>query len=151
MYHNHVWKFQRLPTALVSEGGPPCIATFRLKLCQQLQIQPQLSMSFHPQTDMQTEKAKGGMQQYLRSYVSYQREDWSAFLSLAKFAVKSHVSETTDATPFMPNHGPHPHMNYATPMNELHNYLNAKICYTEEKQKQHTNLSRTPTPHGIRK
>lgn len=38
------------------------------------------------------------MEQYLHSNVSYQQENWVAFLSMAEFVANNHISETIGAT-----------------------------------------------------
>lgn len=115
MYLKQVWNLHGLPTGIVSDRGPQFTTAFWLKLCQQLQIRPLLSTAFHPRTDDQHERAKkAGMQQYLRSYVSYQQENWLAFLSMAECVANNRVSETMGATLFMAYDGNHLHMNFAT-------------------------------------
>jgi len=41
------------------------------------------------------------MEQYLRSYVNYQQDDWVKFLPMAEFAANNQTSETTGLSPSM--------------------------------------------------
>lgn len=75
LYMDNMWKLHGLPDAVVSDRGPQFTTPFWTQLCQLLKIQPRLSTAFHPPTDRQTERANTVMEQYLRSYVSYQQED----------------------------------------------------------------------------
>lgn len=101
------------------------------------------------------------MEQNLRSYVSYHQKDWAAFLGMTEFTANNHVSETTNASPFLANQGYHPRMNFATPppisgpspartnefvtrMSETHGHLRAEMRYAQDKQQQQANSSRTP-------
>ena len=44
------------------------------------------------------------MKRYLRSYVSYQQEDWGKQLFLAKFAENANISVTIEVLPFFANY-----------------------------------------------
>lgn len=46
--------------------------------------------------------------QLLRSYVSYQQDDWVKWLPMAEFAANNQVSATTKVSPFFSNYGFHP-------------------------------------------
>ena len=85
---------------------------FWITVCQILQIKMKLSTAFHPQTDGQSEAANKEMERYLRSYVSYQQEDWGKWLSLAKFAENANISATTGVSPFFANYGYEPRMEF---------------------------------------
>jgi len=56
------------------------------KLCSRLKIKQNPSTAYHPQTDGQTKRVNQEVKQYLCLYVSYQQDDWSEYLPLAKFA-----------------------------------------------------------------
>jgi hypothetical protein len=45
------------------------------------------------------------MEQYLRAYCNYLQSDWVDWLPTAEFAANSHVSETTQTSPFFANYG----------------------------------------------
>lgn len=114
-----MWKLHCLPEAIVSDRGPQFTDTFRLELCLLLKVQPHLSTTIHPQTDGQTEKANAVMQEYLRSYFSYQQEDCAALQGMAEFTGNNHVLETTGSSPFLANLGYHPRMNFPAPARAL--------------------------------
>jgi hypothetical protein len=69
-------------------------------------------MAFHPQTDRQTERVNQVLEQYLRSYCSYQQDDWAELLLLAEHAYNSAVSESTKVSPFEANYGFSPRTNW---------------------------------------
>ena len=85
-----------------------CDTHFWGRLCERLQIERRMSTAFHPQTDGQTERFNSVMEQYLRSYVNYLQDDWSAWLPLAEFAANNHSSEATNLSPFFALHSYHP-------------------------------------------
>ena len=67
-----------------------------------------LSTAFHPQTDGPTERLNQTLEQYLRSYVNHQQDNWVQILLIAQFAYNSAMTETTKASPFFANYGYQP-------------------------------------------
>jgi hypothetical protein len=74
----------------------------------QLRTNHKLSTAFHPQTDGQTERLNQTLEQYLRSYVNQQQDNWVELLPLAQFAYNSAKSEATHTSPFFANYGYEP-------------------------------------------
>ena len=74
----------------------------------QLGANHKLSTAFHPQTDGQTERLNQTLEQYLRSYINHQQDNWVQILPLAQFAYNSAMTETTKVSPFFANHGFNP-------------------------------------------
>ena len=56
--------------------------------------------AFHPQTDGQTERVNGMLEQYLRHYVSAKQDNCVSLLDLAQFTHNSHHSSTMGHLPF---------------------------------------------------
>ena len=77
LFLHHVWKLHGLPNDIISDRGPQFASNFWRQLCSRLGISPRLSTAFHPETDGQTERANQTMEQYLRTFVSHQQDDWS--------------------------------------------------------------------------
>ena len=77
-----------------------------------LDVDVRISTAFHPQTDGQTERVNQILEQYLRSYCSYQQDDWAELLPLAEHAYNSAVSESTKVSPFEANYGFSPRTNW---------------------------------------
>ena len=57
-------------------------------------------MTFHPETDGQTENVNTIMKQYLQMYCSYLQDDWEKWLSLAEFITNNTMNESTDVISF---------------------------------------------------
>jgi len=72
---------------------------------QLLQVKLNLSTAFHPESDGQTERVNETLEQYLRSYCSYQQDDWVSLLPFAEHAYNTSMSESTNASPFEINYG----------------------------------------------
>ncbi len=58
-------------------------------------IEQQLRTASHPQTNRQTDKQNCVLEQYLRSYINYQQDDWTPLLALAEFAYNIAVHSST--------------------------------------------------------
>ncbi len=68
----NVWKLHGLPSSLTSDRGPQFILGVWKNLCKILDISANLSTSFHPETDGQSEIANQEMERYLCTFVNYQ-------------------------------------------------------------------------------
>jgi hypothetical protein len=165
---NDVWKLHGLPDTIVSDRGSTFVSTFWKELCKRLRIDSRLSTAFHPETDGQTERANGEMEQYLRTFVAYQQDDWVDWLPMAEFAANNSRSETTNTSPFLANYGQHPRMGFEPPsdppvfgnrrpqtvavnqfvsdMDELNEYLRDEMAWAQAVYAEKADRSRTPAP-----
>ena len=71
-------------------------------------IRPQMSTSFHPQTDGQTERVNQVIEAYLRPYLNKEQDDWTDLLPMAEHVYNNSVTSATGMTPFYANYGRHP-------------------------------------------
>ncbi|MBW0525105.1 hypothetical protein O181_064820, partial [Austropuccinia psidii MF-1] len=74
----------------------------------QLKISRDLSTSFHPETDGQTERVNQILEQCLWMYVSYHQDDWYTYLPLAEFAYNNAEHSSTKQSPFFTIYGRNP-------------------------------------------
>ena len=65
------------------------------------EIETKLLMSFHSQTNEQTEQMNQELEQYLRLFIDYRQKDQPEWLVLAEFVVNNLV---TKVSPFMENY-----------------------------------------------
>jgi len=145
LFLDNIWKHDGLPLTIVSDWGPQFAAELWGTICRRLRIDRHLSTAFHPETDGQTKRINGIMEQYLRSYVNYQQDNWCQGLLMAEFMGNNHASETTGISPFFANYGYDPRMDFldeqtlptgdqearsfVTTMTELHTHLRTEIAY----------------------
>ena len=73
-----------------------------------MNVKPNLSTAFHPQTDGQTERVNQVLEQYLRVFCNYQQDNWEELLPLAELAYNNATHTSTGQTPFFANYGHHP-------------------------------------------
>ena len=69
-------------------------------------------MSFHPETDGQSEIANQEMERHLRTFVNYQQDDWVDKLPMAEFAANNNNSLSTKLSPFFTSRDLHPRMSF---------------------------------------
>ena len=170
IYYNRIWRYHGLFRSCVSDRGSQFVNHLWKRMCARLGINAKLSTAYHPETDGQTEKANGDMEQYLRSYVNYLQDDWAKWLAGAEFAANNADSVTTGCSLFLANYGQHPRMGFEPAgqlnhglgqserrqilqadafvdrMQELNEYLHDAILIAQAEQEYHANNSRLPAP-----
>ncbi len=78
------------------------------ELYRMLDITPNASTAFHPQTDGQTERVNQEVEKYLHIFVNHRQTDWSDWLPLAELAHNNRVHSTMRKSPFMVLYGRNP-------------------------------------------
>ena len=73
-----------------------------------LETKRQLSTTYYPQTDGQTERINQEIGTFLQHYVNYQQENWTNWLSAADFQYNDKKHAATERIPFELNFGRHP-------------------------------------------
>ena len=86
----------------IIESDRGSLFTFRFwaNLMYSFLIKQWLCVTFHPQTDGQTERQIVVFEQYWRNYVNHQEDYWVLFLALAEFACNATVHSLTGNAPF---------------------------------------------------
>ncbi|SPQ99093.1 unnamed protein product (mitochondrion) [Plasmodiophora brassicae] len=104
----NIFRLHGLPTDIVSDRGPQFISKFWKQLLNRLGVQRNLSSARHPESDGQTERVNQTLEQYLRTYVNFQQDDWASWLPIAEFAYNDACHSSTGMSPFFANYGYHP-------------------------------------------
>ena len=115
LFLRNVWKYHGLPDTIVSDRGSLFVSNLWDAVCHRLRIKAQLSTSFHPETDGQTEITNAFMEQFLRKYVDFSQGDWEEWLPMAEFSANNLASSSTGISPFFANKGYHPRMSFGPP------------------------------------
>ncbi|MBW0527803.1 hypothetical protein O181_067518 [Austropuccinia psidii MF-1] len=104
---NHFSK-HGLPSRIVSDRGPLFVSSFWTNLCQKLKISRDLSTTYNPETNVQTERVNQILKKYLWIYISYHQDDWNTWLPLAEFAYNNSDHSPTMQSPFFTVYGRDP-------------------------------------------
>ena len=112
MFRDNVWKLHSLPESIISDRGPQFVAGLMQELNKMLGIQSKLSMTFHPQTDGQTEKVNQELEQYLRMFIDHRQKQWPKWLGMAEFVYNNKMHSSTKMLPFKANYRQNPRMGF---------------------------------------
>ena len=82
-------------------------------LLKQLNINPLISISHHPETDSQTECFNQEVKTELWLYVNHLQDNWVRWLPIIKFTDNNAVNKSTEMTPFYLNKGFSPCMSFS--------------------------------------
>jgi len=105
LLQDNVWKLHGLPESVVSDRGPQFAVELTKELNKMLGIKTKLSITFHPQTDGQTERMNQELEQYLRFFIEHRQKDWLEWLAAAEFMINNKVYTAIKILPFIANYG----------------------------------------------
>ena len=110
LFMYNVWEHHGLPHSITSDQGPQFAAQVMQEINKALSISTKLSMSFHPQTDGQTEIVNKEVQKFLWIYCFEKQDQWANWLAIAQFSINSKKHTSTKVTPFEATWSYVPHM-----------------------------------------
>lgn len=159
-FMTYIFKHHGLPSEIISDRGSVFTSKVWTEITKLLGIRRSLSTAYHPQSDGQTERINGILEQFLRAYCNYQQDNWRDLLTLAEFCYNNTVTETTKVSPFFANYGYHPRTfndlienkntrsagnnNYIESLQMLHEQLKGEIAYAQATQSEYANRKRLP-------
>ena len=105
LFRDNMQKLYGLPESIVLDREPQFAAEMTKELNKMLGIKTKLSISYHLQTDGQTERMNQELEQYLKFFIDHRQKNWPEQLASAKFAVNNKAHSTTKVSLFMSNYG----------------------------------------------
>ena len=75
LFCDWIFRLHGLPDSMVSDRGTTFTSDFSRALCKLVKIEQKFSTAYHPETDGQTERVNGILEQYLRGYCNYQQDN----------------------------------------------------------------------------
>src|SRR2546429_3772255 len=103
-----IWRHHGLPLDITSDRDPKFTSHFWMSVMKKLDIHPNISTAFHPQTDGQSEALNQVLEQYLRIFCLYHQDDWVDLLPFAEFSYNNSVNMSMKMTSFYAQYGLHP-------------------------------------------
>jgi hypothetical protein len=85
LYFHNIYKLHGLPVPIISDRDRVFTSTLWKELFKLADVQLQMSSSYHPQTDGQTERLNQCLEAFLRCDVHACPKDWSKWISLAEY------------------------------------------------------------------
>src|SRR5713101_6747064 len=160
LYLNHVCKHFGLPCKIISDCGTQFTAHFTRALCHLLDINQNLSTTYHPQTDGQTERLNQELEQFLRVFCNMRQSDWVSLLPFAEFAHNSHTHSTIECTPFealmgftpcsLPTQFNSPSTPFISECLDFLSHLQSDLLAAQKLASQTWNSNSHPIPYWIR-
>jgi transposase InsO family protein len=111
IYYREIFRLHGLPLQFISDRGPQFASKLLTSLLDRLGVRTNLTTSFNPQANGQTERANQEVEKYLRLYVKNRQDDWAAHLPMAEFVINSRVHTAHGHSPFEAIYGYAPHFN----------------------------------------
>src|SRR2546421_3151506 len=75
---------------------------------KKLNMKLNILMTFHSQTDNQSEILNQILEQYLQTFYNYHQDDWLELLPFVKFSYNNSINVSMKMTPFYASYGQHP-------------------------------------------
>ena len=100
LYMDHVYKWYGLPMKIISDRDPRFTSHFGKSLARRLDIEQNLSTTFHPQTDSLSERKNQWVEQYLLLVTSVSPEAWTNWISVATAIHNNRQNATTKLSPY---------------------------------------------------
>ena len=96
----NVFKLHGMPKTIVSDRGSIFTAHFWQELFKLQGIELAMFLTYHPQSDGQTEVMNRSLEQYLRAFVGDKPSAWADWLHLAKYWFNTNFHTSTKLTLF---------------------------------------------------
>ena len=103
-----VYRSHGLPQKIISDRDPIFMSKFWKTLFRSLGTKLAPSSAYHPQTDGQTEIANRKVEEMIRAFANYRKDNWDKHLIDFEVAYNSAINSTTLCSPFYINYGLHP-------------------------------------------
>ena len=107
-FKEHVYRSHGLPSKIISDRDPIFMSKFWKSLFKSLQTKLAPSSAYHPQTDGQTEISNRKVEEMIRAFANFRKDNWDEHLIDFEVAYNSAINSTTLCSPFFVNYGIHP-------------------------------------------
>lgn len=100
VFLDQVYRLHGAPANTVSDKDPLFISHFWKEFPGQLEIEQNMSSSYHPQSDGQSEVVNRCLENYLRMFTWQQPQDWSKWLPMAEWWYNTSFHSAINTTPY---------------------------------------------------
>jgi hypothetical protein len=100
LYMDNVYRLHSMPKVLISDRDKIFVSSFWQNLFKLAETTMNMSSSYHPQTDGQTERLNQCLETYLRCFVHSKPKDWSKWISLAEYWYNTSYHSALGRSPF---------------------------------------------------
>ena len=100
VFCKNIYKLHGFPKIIVSDRDAKFTSNFWREFCKQIGITLNMSSTYHPQTDGQTELVNKCLETYLRSFVTDKQNKWLQWIHLMEWWYNTMYHTSTKMTPF---------------------------------------------------
>jgi transposase InsO family protein len=100
LYRERVFPYTGIPKKIISDRDVRFTSDMFKELCKQLAIQHNMSTTYHPQTDGQSERTNQNVETILRIFCNQAQDNWREWLPVTQYILNSRPSATTRKTPY---------------------------------------------------
>ena len=108
LFRDNIYRHHGLPQKIISDRDSLFISNFWKTLFKLLGTKIAPSTAYHPQTDGQTEIANRKVEEMIRAFANFRKDNWDEHLVDFEVAYNSSVHATTMFSPFYLNYGINP-------------------------------------------
>jgi hypothetical protein len=88
-YKQHAFPYIGLSQKIISDRDTRFTSHFAKEVCQQLEIEQNISSTYHPQTNGQSEKTNQHVEMALRIFCNFQQNDWAEYLPVVQYMLNA--------------------------------------------------------------
>jgi len=95
-----IWRLHGLPKRIVLDRDTVFISSFWQEVMRLLEVALDKSSAYYHQTEGQTERVNQVLEHYLRTYWTWDQDNWVELFPFAEFYYNNTVHSATKLTPF---------------------------------------------------
>ena len=95
LFKEWIFPYIGIQTKLISNRDIHFTSFWFKELCRALGVDQNMSTTYHPQTDGQSERTNQTMKGLLWIFCNHQADDWAEWLVVVQYIINSHPSSTT--------------------------------------------------------
>ncbi len=105
LFKDHIYRNHGLPQKIISNRDRIFMSKFWKTLFELLGTKIAPSTAYHPQTDGQSEIANRKIEEMIRAFANFRKDNWDEHLVDFEVAYNSAIHSTTNDSPFYLNYG----------------------------------------------
>jgi hypothetical protein len=89
LYFNKVFPHYGIPKKIISDRDPRLTSQLAREICQEADIDQNISTAYHSQTDGQSKRTNQTLETYLQIFCNEQQTDWARWIPMAQYTMNA--------------------------------------------------------------